>query len=118
MQKLSVLILTGFLAVGCSSPQGTSVPAISKPLDPQAYTWYPQRSVSGPVIVFVSIPRQEAVVYRNGVRIGRGACSTGRPGHPTPTGVFQILEKDVDHHSKTYVLRADLTPYEISELTS
>jgi hypothetical protein len=102
MQKISVLILAGFLAVGCSFPRGTSVPSIAKPLNPQDYTWYPQRSVTGPVIVFVSIPRQEAVVYRNGVRIGRAACSTGRPGHSTPTGVFQILEKDVDHHSKTY----------------
>jgi hypothetical protein len=54
------------------------------------------------VLVFVSIPRQEAVVYRNGIRIGRAAVSTGRPGHSTPTGVFQILQKDIDHHSKTY----------------
>jgi lipoprotein-anchoring transpeptidase ErfK/SrfK len=86
---------------GCGS-QGISVPSIFTGLKPQSYTWYPQRSVSGPVLVFVSIPRQEAVVYRNGVRIGRAACSTGKPGHGTPTGVFQILQKDIDHHSKTY----------------
>jgi hypothetical protein len=36
------------------------------------------------------------------VRIGRAAVSTGRDGHQTPTGVFQILQKEVDHHSKTY----------------
>jgi hypothetical protein len=89
------------LLAGCG-PKGMSVPSIFEGLRPQQYTWYPQRSVSGPVLVFVSIPRQEAVVYRNGVRIGRAACSTGRPGHSTPTGVFQILEKDIDHHSKTY----------------
>lgn len=53
-------------------------------------------------MVFVSIPRQEAVVYRNGIRIGRAACSTGKPGHSTPTGVFQILQKDIDHLSSTY----------------
>ncbi len=75
---------------------------ITKPLDPQAYTWYPKRSVSGPVLVFVSNPRQEVVVYRNGVRIGRAAVSTGRPGHQTPTGVIQILQKEVVHHSNTY----------------
>ena len=78
------------------------MPPISTSLTPQKYTWYTQRSRTGPVIVFVSIPRQEAVVYRNGVRIGRASCSTGRPGHSTPTGVFQILEKDIDHHSSTY----------------
>lgn len=87
---------------GCSSFKGTAVPPIGKPLDPQDYTWYPQRAGSGPVLVFVSIPRQEAVVYRNGVRIGRAAVSTGRDGHQTPTGVFQILQKEQEHYSKTY----------------
>lgn len=89
------------ILAGCGS-QGLSVPSIFTRLNPQKYTWYPERSVSGPVLVFVSIPRQEAVVYRNGVRIGRAAVSTGKPGHGTPTGVFQILQKDIDHHSKTY----------------
>jgi hypothetical protein len=95
-------ILSLGLLVGSCGPQGMSVPSIANPLKPQTYTWYPERSVTGPVLVFVSIPRQEAVVYRNGIRIGRAAVSTGRPGHSTPTGVFQILQKDVDHHSKTY----------------
>jgi hypothetical protein len=97
---LSITCL-GLLFASCG-PQGISVPSIFTGLKPQAYTWYPERSVAGPVLVFVSIPRQEAVVYRNGIRIGRAAVSTGRPGHSTPTGVFQILQKDVDHHSKTY----------------
>jgi hypothetical protein len=90
------------LALAACGTNGISVPSIFTSLKPQSYTWYPQRSVSGPVLVFVSIPRQEAVVYRNGIRIGRTACSTGKPGHGTPTGVFQILQKDIDHHSKTY----------------
>ena len=41
-------------------------------------------------------------VYRNGVRIAVSTCSTGRPGHATPTGTFVILQKDVDHHSSLY----------------
>jgi hypothetical protein len=97
-RHLLSLIPLGLLVASCG-PQGMSVPSISNPLKPQAYTWYPERSVSGPVLVFDSIPRQEAVVYRNGIRIGRAAVSTGKPGHSTPTGVFQILQKDVDHHS-------------------
>jgi hypothetical protein len=101
IHRLLLTISLGLLVAGCG-PQGVSVPSIFNSLKPQAYTWYPERSVAGPVLVFVSIPRQEAVVYRNGVRIGRAAVSTGKPGHSTPTGVFQILQKDVDHHSKTY----------------
>ncbi|MES2465838.1 MAG: L,D-transpeptidase family protein [Verrucomicrobiota bacterium] len=96
---LSLLVLA--VAVPSASAEW-QVPSIFLRLTPQRYTWYPGRSLTGPVIVFVSLPRQEAVVYRNGVRIGRAAVSTGREGHRTPTGVFQILEKDINHHSKTY----------------
>lgn len=101
MRNSFLAMMAVLLVAGCSQ-QGVSVPPIGKPLEPQQYTWYPQRAGAGPVLVFVSIPRQEAVAYRNGVRIGRAAVSTGRDGHQTPTGVFQILEKDVDHYSKTY----------------
>ena len=91
----------GFFTIGCG-PEAVTPPALFRKLNPQSYTWYPQRSVSGPLLIYVSLPRQEAMVYRNGIRIGRAAVSTGRPGHATPTGVFQILQKDIDHHSKTY----------------
>jgi hypothetical protein len=41
-------------------------------------------------------------VYRNGIRIAASTCSTGKPGHATPTGVFKILQKDKHHRSSTY----------------
>jgi hypothetical protein len=52
--------------------------------------------------VIVSLPEQMAYVYRNGVLIGRSTVSTGKPGHETPTGVFTILQKRVDHESNIY----------------
>ena len=48
------------------------------------------------------IPEQRVYVYRNGVEIAVSTCSTGKPGHSTPTGVFTILQKDKNHHSSTY----------------
>lgn len=71
-------------------------------LKPGEFTWHPERSPSGPVAIIVSIPEQRVSVYRNGIRIGVSTCSTGKPGHSTPTGVFTILEKDKNHHSSTY----------------
>jgi len=71
-------------------------------LKPGQFTWNPERSPSGAVVVLVSIPGQWVVVYRNGIRIGASTCSTGRPGHSTPAGVFVILQKDKNHHSSTY----------------
>jgi hypothetical protein len=71
-------------------------------LEPGEFTWHPDRSPKGAVAVVVSIPEQRVHVYRNGVRIAVSTCSTGKPGHETPTGVFTVLQKDKDHRSSTY----------------
>lgn len=71
-------------------------------LKPGEYTWHPEREPAGPVAVVVSIPEQLVHVYRNGVRIAVSTCSTGKPGHATPTGIFTVLQKDKDHRSSTY----------------
>lgn len=71
-------------------------------LKPGEFTWHPERSPKGPVSVVVSIPQQRVHVYRNGVRIAASTCSTGKPGHETPTGVFVVLQKDKNHKSSTY----------------
>ena len=62
----------------------------------------PEIAPSGPVLVYVDLNRQRATVYRNGVRIGVSTISSGKDGYETPTGVFTILEKNEDHHSRTY----------------
>lgn len=69
---------------------------------PGEFTWYPERSPAGPLAIVVSLPEQRVHVYRNGIRIAVSTCSTGKPGHLTPTGVFTILQKDRHHHSSTY----------------
>lgn len=66
------------------------------------YNWFPERSAAGPMLIIVSIPDQRVHVYRNGIRVAASSCSTGKPGHATPVGVFSILEKDKNHHSSTY----------------
>jgi L,D-transpeptidase-like protein len=71
-------------------------------LKPGQYVWEPERAPEGPLLIVASITEQVAYVYRNGVRIARSSVSTGRPGHPTPTGVFTILEKEVHHTSSIY----------------
>lgn len=66
------------------------------------FTWTPDKAPEGAVVVIVSIPEQRLHVYRNGVEIGVSPCSTGKPGHRTPTGVFTILEKQRRHVSSIY----------------
>ena len=74
----------------------------AKKLKPGEWSWYPERSESGPVAVIVSLRDQLAFVYRNGIRIGVTTVSTGRKGYETPTGVFTILSKEKMHHSRAY----------------
>jgi hypothetical protein len=88
---------------------GALVPALARQvvkeiheLLPGEFTWHPERSPKGPVAVVVSIPEQRVHIYRNGVRIAVATCSTGAPGHATPTGVFTVLQKDKHHRSSTY----------------
>jgi hypothetical protein len=71
-------------------------------LQPGEWVLVPDIAPAGPVLVYVDLGRQRATVYRNGVRIGVSTISSGKDGYETPTGVFTILEKDEDHHSKTY----------------
>jgi hypothetical protein len=73
-----------------------------KDLKPGEFTWHPERQKKGPVAIIVSLPQQRVHVYRNGVRIAVSTCSSGKPGHETPTGIFVILQKDKDHKSSTY----------------
>ena len=100
-------IATGLMGVVMSAVAGRNTLAqlVNKPpneLAPGEYTWHPDRAPSGPLAIIVSLPDQRVYVFRNGVRIATSTCSTGKPGHTTPTGVFTILQKDRYHHSSTY----------------
>jgi lipoprotein-anchoring transpeptidase ErfK/SrfK len=56
----------------------------------------------GPLQIVVSIDHQTVTLFSNGVRVAQGPVSTGVPGHPTPMGVFSIIEKDRYHRSNLY----------------
>jgi hypothetical protein len=66
------------------------------------YVWAPQAAPQGPTMMIVNLRTQRALLFRNGVPIAATTVSTGRPGHGTPTGVFTVLQKDIDHRSSKY----------------
>src|SRR5262249_22554463 len=49
-----------------------------------------------------SIKRQQLALYAGGHVVARSQVSTGVPGHPTPQGVFSIIEKQIYHESNLY----------------
>jgi len=90
------------IILGETFTEGVRVSPETVTLKPGEYVWEPERAPEGPLLIVASITEQVAYVYRNGIRVARSSCSTGRPGHRTPTGVFTILEKEVHHTSSIY----------------
>ncbi len=56
----------------------------------------------GVLTIVVSTDKQQLTLYSDGVAIARSRVSTGTPGHPTPHGVFSIIQKDKWHRSNIY----------------
>jgi lipoprotein-anchoring transpeptidase ErfK/SrfK len=101
----TALVLTGAFALpamAAGNDAATVTTASTGTLAPNTYEWMPDASGSGPVTVVVSLPEQMAYVYRGETLIGRSTVSSGKPGHDTPAGSFEILQKDRDHRSNKY----------------
>jgi lipoprotein-anchoring transpeptidase ErfK/SrfK len=56
----------------------------------------------GPLIIAISIDRQSLKVYDANGFFAETPISTGMRGHPTPMGVFSIIQKHKFHHSNIY----------------
>src|SRR5215472_2857505 len=61
-----------------------------------------QREAGEPIVAIVSIKSQQVTFYDAEGWILRAPISTGVKGRETPTGVFAVVEKDIDHHSSMY----------------
>jgi len=105
--KLGILLALGVWASASAQAQqvdissGSVVETVSN-LHPGQYVWAPEVAPLGPMLMIVNLKTQRAVLYRNGVPVGATTISTGSPGHDTPTGVFTILQKQVEHYSSKY----------------
>jgi len=51
---------------------------------------------------FISLGDQMAYLYRGDTLIAASTVSTGKDGHPTPPGIFSILDKKELAHSNKY----------------
>lgn len=105
-RKMAVALLLTVPAVALAATQPTldtaSVMETVERLKPGEYLWAPDVSPVGPVLIIISLANQRAVTYRNGVPIGVSTVSTGKQGYKTPTGLFTILQKHVEHRSNLY----------------
>ena len=56
----------------------------------------------GPLIIAISIDQQKVRVYDANGFFAESPVSTGMKGHPTPMGVFSVIQKHKLHHSNIY----------------
>ena len=106
MKRLLVAAAAALLAAGAAAQpvdiSNGSVAAAVARLRPGQYVWAPEVAPSGPMLLVVNVATQRATLFRNGVPVGASTISSGRAGYRTPTGVFTILQKHVEHYSSKY----------------
>jgi lipoprotein-anchoring transpeptidase ErfK/SrfK len=56
----------------------------------------------GPLIIAISIDKQKLRLYDGNGFFAETPISTGMKGHPTPMGVFSVIQKQKLHHSNIY----------------
>ena len=56
----------------------------------------------GPLIIAISIDQQKVRIYDANGFFAESPVSTGMKGHPTPMGVFSVIQKHKLHHSNIY----------------
>lgn len=98
-------IVLGLLLAAAPGGAQSAPAAVAGPVEqlkPGEFLWAPNIAPLGPVTVIISLKTQRAYAYRNGVPIGVSTVSTGKRGHATPTGVFTILQKQIEHKSNLY----------------
>ncbi len=98
------------LAVGVAMAAGAT-PAAAKPLVKHKLARKHVEHASklpfgdmpkGPLEIFVSVDQQKLHFYSDGVHIADEPVATGVPGHLTPLGVFDVIQRDRYHHSNIY----------------
>jgi L,D-transpeptidase catalytic domain len=66
------------------------------------YVWNEEGVAAGSIAIWVDLRRQMLSVFRNGHEIGTAVIVYGAQDMSSPEGVFKILSKSSDYHSRAY----------------
>ncbi len=59
-------------------------------------------TVPDPLVIVVSLRKQRLTVFNKDGHVTDSPISSGQPEFPTPTGVFSVIGKEVEHESNIY----------------
>jgi lipoprotein-anchoring transpeptidase ErfK/SrfK len=71
-------------------------------LKPGQFVWEKRDFYEGPLKIVAVLDIQRMYVFQNDQLIGFTTISAGKKGKETPTGYFNILQKNIDHKSNLY----------------
>lgn len=71
-------------------------------LKPGQFVWEQRDSYEGPLKIVAVLDIQRIYVFQNDKLLGFSTISSGKKGKETPTGIFNILQKNIDHKSNLY----------------
>lgn len=71
-------------------------------LKPGQFVWEQRDSYDGPLKIVAVLDIQRIYVFQNDKLLGFSTISSGKKGKETPTGIFNILQKNIDHKSNLY----------------
>lgn len=90
------------------APAPTPAPRVVKkkgPVDslkPGQFVWEKRDVYEGPLKIVAVLDAQRIYVFQNDKLVGFSTISAGKKGKETPTGYFNILQKNIDHKSNLY----------------
>jgi lipoprotein-anchoring transpeptidase ErfK/SrfK len=79
-----------------------SILNIRQPMKFGDFVWDEEGVPDGPLWVRADLDRQIISVFRGEHEIGTAVILYGAESKPTPAGVFPVLQKAADYHSRTY----------------
>lgn len=91
--------------LACAAPAAAAedfAPLAADALEAGEFVWAPERAQQGPVEIVIGLAEQRAFVFRGGTLIGVSTVSSGKEGHESPIGRFEILQKRRHHRSNRY----------------
>jgi len=103
--SIPALLVTGSAPAltGTASPAltGTAAPALTGTAAP-ALTGSAAPTPPSDYSIEIDLGKQRAYLLKSGHIVAESPVSSGREGHPTPTGNFEIIQKDLNHVSNLY----------------
>ena len=99
----ALCLITALCGCVAPVPKKPAVVRRGQAVNPQKkVNYWKGEGVKGEPKIVIGLSEQRAYFYRGDKLVGESVVSTGKTGFATPTGEYQVMQKDKDHVSTLY----------------